>query len=169
MPDVTHTGSAAESEDAVRFITRVQTDHGQQLADPKRTAVRSTLAATAPLTIRLVRLGMRLLKRSVNQDDVSAYHLVYADAKGSPGSDLTLFDCSVPPEWRGSRSITRTALRANGDESLAWWAMHLAASKVNASPIIERDGRQLIDCEDFDGQRLTLVNDGGGAACRGAA
>jgi glyoxalase family protein len=35
------------------------------------------------------RLGMRLVKRSVNQDDVSAYHLFYADGKGSPGTDLT--------------------------------------------------------------------------------
>ncbi len=107
-------------------------------------------------------LGMRLVKRSVNQDDVSAYHLFYADAKGSPGSDLTFFDWSVPSERRGTRSITRTALRVSGDESLAWWAAHLAESKVNASPIVERDGRQLLDFEDFEGQRLTLVNDGGG-------
>jgi glyoxalase family protein len=37
-------------------------------------------------------MGMRLVKRSVNQDDVSAYHLFYADAKGTPGTDLTFFD-----------------------------------------------------------------------------
>ncbi len=106
-------------------------------------------------------LGMRLVKRSVNQDDVSAYHLFYADAKGSPGSDLTFFDWSVPPERRGSRSITRTALRVSGDGTLAWWAAHLAESTVNASPIVERDGRQVLDFEDPEGQRLTLVDDGG--------
>ena len=45
-------------------------------------------------------LGMRLVKRSVNQDDVSAYHLFYADAKGTPGTDLTFFDWPVPrEEW----------------------------------------------------------------------
>ena len=59
-------------------------------------------------------LGMRLVKRSVNQDDVSAYHLFYADAKGSPGTDLTFFDWPVPRERRGTRSITRTHLRVAG-------------------------------------------------------
>ena len=54
-------------------------------------------------------LGMRLVKRSVNQDDVSAYHLFYADAKGTPGTDLTFFDWPVPPEMRGSRSSTTPA------------------------------------------------------------
>src|SRR5918911_1509992 len=66
-------------------------------------------------------LGMRLVKRSVNQDDVSAYHLFYADAKGTPGSDLTFFDWPVPRERRGTRSITRTHLRVAGPETLEWW------------------------------------------------
>src|SRR5690606_38175419 len=56
-------------------------------------------------------LGMRLVKRSVNQDDVSAYHLFYADGAGSPGTDLTFFDWSMPRERRGTHSITRTHLR----------------------------------------------------------
>ena len=51
---------------------------------------------------------MRLVKRTVNQDDVSAYHLFYADGKGSPGTDLTFFDWPAPPERRGARSITLT-------------------------------------------------------------
>ena len=48
-------------------------------------------------------LGMRLVKRTVNQDDVSAYHLFYADAKGSPGTDLTFFNWQAPRERRGTR------------------------------------------------------------------
>ena len=55
-------------------------------------------------------LGMRLVKRSVNQDDVSAYHLFYADAVGSPGTDLTFFDWKMPRERRGTRSLVRTDL-----------------------------------------------------------
>jgi glyoxalase family protein len=106
-------------------------------------------------------LGMRLVKRSVNQDDVSAYHLFYADAKGSPGSDLTFFDWSVPTERRGTRAITRTALRVAGPDTLAWWAEHFRANNVTASPITARDGRQVLDFEDFEGQRLTLIDDGG--------
>src|SRR6188472_2836297 len=61
-------------------------------------------------------LGMRLVKRSVNQDDVSAYHLFYADAQGAPGADLTFFDWPVPRERRGARAITRTSLRVAGRE-----------------------------------------------------
>ena len=52
-------------------------------------------------------LGLRLVKKTVNQDDTSAYHLFYADAKGSPGSDLTFFDWPMPRERRGTHSITR--------------------------------------------------------------
>ena len=67
-------------------------------------------------------MGMRLVKRSVNQDDVSAYHLFYSDAVGSPGNDLTFFDWPMPRERRGTHSITRTALRVSGEASLAWWS-----------------------------------------------
>lgn len=106
-------------------------------------------------------LGMRLVKRSVNQDDVSAYHLFYADAKGSPGSDLTFFDWPMPAERRGTHAITRTTLRVAGLESLEWWRDHLDASKVSAGEVVERDGRLTMDFEDPEGQRLSLVADGG--------
>ena len=106
-------------------------------------------------------LGMRLVKRSVNQDDVSAYHLFYADGKASPGSDLTFFDWPVPPERRGTRSITRTHLRVAGSEALQWWTQHLREHGVAAGPITERDGRLTLDFEDPEGQRLALVDDGG--------
>lgn len=106
-------------------------------------------------------LGMRLVKRSVNQDDVSAYHLFYADAKGSPGTDLTFFDWPVPPERRGTRAITRTHLRVNGLASLEWWIAHLRRKGVVAGEIAERDGRLTLDFEDPEGQRLTLIDDGG--------
>src|SRR5690606_17243363 len=106
-------------------------------------------------------LGMRLVKRSVNQDDVSAYHLFYADAKGSPGTDLTFFDWPVPPERRGTRSIVRTSLRVGGVETLEWWARHLGDSGVQADAVVERDGRLVLDFEDAEGQRLSLMDDGG--------
>ena len=49
-------------------------------------------------------LGMRLVKKTVNQDDVSAYHLFYADGKANPGTDLTFFDFPAAPERRGTNS-----------------------------------------------------------------
>lgn len=106
-------------------------------------------------------LGMRLVKRSVNQDDTSAYHLFYADAKGSPGTDLTFFDWPVAPERRGTRAITRTHLRVAGPEALEWWARHLRTQGVTVGDVVERDGRLTLDFEDPEGQRLSLVADGG--------
>jgi glyoxalase family protein len=90
-------------------------------------------------------LGLRLVKKTVNQDDVSAYHLFYADGKASPGTDLTFFDWPVAPERRGTNSITRTGLRVGGEAALRWWADRLAASKVKHGDLGERDGRATLD------------------------
>lgn len=104
-------------------------------------------------------LGMRLVKRSVNQDDVSAYHLFYSDRVGTPGNDLTFFDWPAPPEVRGTRSIIRTHLRVDGVDALEWWSERLNGLDVRADPIRERDGRAVLDFEDPEGQRLSLVDD----------
>src|SRR3954471_24219449 len=106
-------------------------------------------------------LGMRLVKRSVNQDDVSAYHLFYADGKGSPGTDLTFFDWPVPPERRGTHSITRTHLRVTGRDTLEWWDRRLRDQGVPTRGIEERDTRAVLDFDDPEGQRLSLIDDGG--------
>jgi glyoxalase family protein len=106
-------------------------------------------------------LGMRLVKRSVNQDDVSAYHLFYADAVGTPGTDLTFFDWKMPRERRGTHSVVRTHLRVTGRETLEWWAARLADRGVAVAPLVERDGRLTVDFEDVEGQRLALIDDGG--------
>jgi glyoxalase family protein len=106
-------------------------------------------------------LGMRLVKRSVNQDDVRAYHLFYADAVGSPGTDLTFFDWAMPRETRGTRAIARTHLRVAGLDTLRFWARHFRDHGMIAGEIEERDGRLTLDFEDPEGQRLALVDDGG--------
>jgi glyoxalase family protein len=106
-------------------------------------------------------LGLRLVKKTVNQDDVSAYHLFYADGKASPGSDLTFFDWPVERERRGTHSIVRTGLRVAGKDALVWWAEHLTRSGVAHGGVVERDGRATLDFEDPEGQRLSLIEDGG--------
>ncbi|HEX2137929.1 MAG TPA: ring-cleaving dioxygenase [Microvirga sp.] len=106
-------------------------------------------------------LGMRLVKRTVNQDDVSAYHLFYADGLASPGTDVTFFEWPVPRERRGTNSVTRTGLRVAGGASLSWWADRLSRAGVRHDGIAERDGRLTLDFEDLEGQRLALVDDGG--------
>jgi glyoxalase family protein len=105
-------------------------------------------------------MGMRLVKRSVNQDDVSAYHLFYSDKVGSPGNDLTFFDWRMPREQRGTHSIVHTGLRVNG-ASLEYWQERLRAHNIAVGTIEERDGRNVLDFEDPEGQRLTLVDDHG--------
>ena len=104
-------------------------------------------------------LGLRLVKKTVNQDDVSAYHLFYADGLASPGSDLTFFDWRAPPERRGTNSIARTSLRVSG--GLDAWRERLARAGVAHGEPLIRDGRATLDFEDGEGQRLALVDDGG--------
>jgi glyoxalase family protein len=106
-------------------------------------------------------LGMRLVKKTVNQDDVSAYHLFYADGKANPGSDLTFFDFPAAPERRGSNSISRTGLRVAGEKSLRFWRDRLKKAGAHAGDITEVDGRLTLPFEDQEGQRLALVDDGG--------
>jgi glyoxalase family protein len=106
-------------------------------------------------------LGMRLVKKTVNQDDVSAYHLFYADGAGSPGSDITFFDWPAAPERRGTHAIVRTALRVNGAAALDWWRFRLNDRAAHAGDVAERDGRLALDFEDHEGQRLSLVDDAG--------
>ena len=76
-------------------------------------------------------LGLRLVKKSVNQDDPTVYHLFYADEKGSAGSDLTFFEY---PHARGGRAgagmVHRIVLRVGSDEALAFWEERLAAENV---------------------------------------
>lgn len=107
-------------------------------------------------------MGLRLVKRSVNQDDVSAYHLFYSgDRKGAPGNDFTFFDWDIPREQRGTHSIVRTTLRVNGSTALSWWADWLSENQVTHTGISEIDGRETLLFEDPEGQRLALINDKG--------
>src|SRR5580658_4705675 len=110
-------------------------------------------------------LGLRLVKKTVNQDDVSAYHLFYADGKASPGTDITFFDWPAAAERRGTRSVVQTGFRVGGQESLGWWRDRFGELNVTHDEVLERDGRWVLDFEDPEGQRLGLVDDGGlGAA-----
>jgi glyoxalase family protein len=104
-------------------------------------------------------LGMRMVKKTVNQDDTSAYHLFYADGKGSAGTDITFFDWPAGPQRRGTNEVVRTGLRIKGEAAFKYWAEHFKANNVNAEKITEENGRQIIHFEDFEGQRLSLVDD----------
>lgn len=107
-------------------------------------------------------LGLRLVKKSVNQDDTSAYHLFYADKLGSPGTDMTFFDWPhTGPDQRGTDSIVYTMFRVNGREALGYWAERLSNHGVVTQPVGQFRGRDILRFEDPEGQRLVLVDDQG--------
>ncbi|WP_407270204.1 ring-cleaving dioxygenase [Radiobacillus sp. PE A8.2] len=105
-------------------------------------------------------LGMRLVKKSVNQDDTSMYHLFYADEVGNPGTDLTFFEIPrAGHTYEGNNSISFTALRVANDEALDFWKSRLADHNVKHEAITEEFGRKVLHFTDHEGQRLVLVSD----------
>ena len=107
-------------------------------------------------------LGLRLVKKTVNQDDTRMYHMFYADQAGAPGTDMTFFDFpQVAPERKGNNSITRTTFRVTGAEAMQYWVGRFDRLRIGHSGIVTRDGRLHVDFEDVDGTPLSLVDDDG--------
>lgn len=107
-------------------------------------------------------LGMRLVKKSVNQDNPSSYHLFYADAVGTPGTDMTYFD--IPMAGRthpGVSSISNTAFRVKSESALDYWIQRFDEFKVPHGKIEQRFNRASLTFQDFEGSRLMLVVDDG--------
>ena len=125
----------------------------------------TAITADAPANNRFYTdtLGLRRVKKTVNQDDTSAYHLFFADGKGSAGTDLTFFDWPVSRERRGTHSISRTGLRVNED-SLDFWAGRLRDKGLLVGDIGTTDARATLDFEDPEGQRFRLTGDVAGEA-----
>jgi glyoxalase family protein len=107
-------------------------------------------------------LGLRLVKKTVNQDDVSMYHLFYGDELGSPGTEVTFFDWGqAGPNRSGAGEIAEIALRVPSRASLDWWQQRFAEYGVAHQPVVERAGRAALAFSDPEWQRLALVDDGG--------
>ncbi len=125
----------------------------------------TAITADAPANKRFYTdtLGLRLVKKTVNQDDTSAYHLFYADGEGSAGTDLTFFDWPVARERRGTHSISRTGLRVD-EASLDFWAGRLRNAGLSVGDIGTLDTRASLDFEDPEGQRFRLTADQPGPA-----
>jgi glyoxalase family protein len=123
----------------------------------------TAVSADAPGNVQFYTklLGLRMVKKTVNQDDVSAYHLFYADGIASPGSDITFFDFPTGREQRGNNTITRTGMRIDGEETLEWWHARLQKAAVTVGDITVIDGRATLAFEDPEGQRLALIDDSG--------
>ena len=103
-------------------------------------------------------LGLRLAKKTVNQDDPTVYHLFYADDRGSPGADLTFFEYpNARPGRDGAGMIHRIAFRVGGPDALDFWAARLEGEGL----AVERDGEAL-RFADPEGLGLELLVDDSG-------
>lgn len=123
------------------------------------TAVTGVAKANLEFYTRI--LGLRLVKKTVNQDDLSAYHLFYADEVGSPGTELTFFDWKrVPAARPGAGTVSETALRVvGGVDTLERWARWFDKKGVGHGAIEGEPGASYpsLPFQDPEGQRLRLV------------
>src|SRR6266704_1105843 len=98
-------------------------------------------------------MGLRLVKKTVNQDNPAVYHLFYADEDGSPGADLTFFEYPGLVRGRpGAGMIHRIAFRVAGEDALEFWARRLASSGIDS---VREDDRLRFD--DPEGLGFDLI------------
>lgn len=124
-----------------------------------------TAHAQANLDFYTKTLGLRLVKKTVNQDDVSAYHLFYADSIGSAGTDLTFFDwANIRPVRIGAGTVSETGLRVlGGEKSLLQWKDWFGRANVSHGEIETSGGFPTLPFRDGEGQRLRLIADSASA------
>ncbi|MCM3115684.1 ring-cleaving dioxygenase [Neobacillus sp. MER 74] len=107
-------------------------------------------------------LGMRLVKKTVNQDNTESYHLFYADAEGTPGTEVTFFDIPhLGQTYRGTSDISTVSLRVRNSDSLLFWKERFKQFEVEHDDIQKRANRDTLAFRDFEGTRLILVADNG--------
>lgn len=105
-------------------------------------------------------LGMRLVKKTVNQDDIQTYHLFFADDKGSAGTDMTFFDFpDIPKGTHGTNEIAKTSFRVPDDAALDYWEKRFDRLEVQHTGIKEQFGKKTLSFVDFDDQHYQLISD----------
>ncbi|MGA7731897.1 MAG: ring-cleaving dioxygenase [Chloroflexia bacterium] len=105
-------------------------------------------------------LGMRLVKKSVNQDDPGTYHLFYADALGHPGTDLTFFPWANMPQGRKGAGLSVEVPLAVPSGSLDYWVERMSRHGVPTAPIETRFGERTLPFQDPHGLELSLAETG---------
>ncbi len=102
-------------------------------------------------------LGLRLVKKSVNQDDPGTYHLFFADAEGHPGTDLTFFPWEQGFPGKPGHGLASEVALAVPRGSLEWWASRLERAKVEVGGIETRFGERTLPLTDRHGMNVALV------------
>ncbi|MBS9803936.1 ring-cleaving dioxygenase [Bacillus cereus] len=107
-------------------------------------------------------LGLRRVKKTVNQDNPFMYHLFYGDLTGSAGTELSFFEMrNVGRTIRGTNAITQIGLLVPSLESLTFWKERFESFHVTHGEITTYAGRDALHFEDPDGLRLVLLNNNG--------
>jgi len=105
-------------------------------------------------------LGMRLVKKTVNQDDIQTYHLFFADDIGGAGTDMTFFDFpGISKGVHGTNEISKTSFRVPTDEALAYFVKRFDRLEVKHTGIKEQFGKKTLSFVDFDDQHYQLISD----------
>ena len=105
-------------------------------------------------------LGMRLVKKTVNQDDIQTYHLFFADDRGNPGTDITFFDFpNIPKGVHGTNEIAKTSFRVPSDAALEYWETRFNRLEVQHAGIQTQFGKKTLSFIDFDEQGYQLISD----------
>jgi glyoxalase family protein len=105
-------------------------------------------------------MGLRLVKKTVNQDNPTVYHLFYADEKGDPGSDLTFFEYPGIPQGRaGEGMIHRIHWRLGTAEALDFWAERLEQRGTETQRVAGRDALQFSDPEGLEHELAVVETD----------
>ncbi|MEH7548278.1 ring-cleaving dioxygenase [Neobacillus vireti] len=105
-------------------------------------------------------LGMRLVKKTVNQDDIQTYHLFFADDTGNPGTDMTFFDFpGIPKGVHGTNEIFKTSFRVPSNTALEYWVKRFDRLEVKHTGIKEQFGKKTLSFVDFDDQHYQLISD----------
>ncbi|MGN7941658.1 ring-cleaving dioxygenase [Virgibacillus sp. 6R] len=105
-------------------------------------------------------LGLRLVKKTVNQDDIQTYHLFFTDDVGSPGTDMTFFDFpGIPKGVHGTNEISKTSFRVPDDRALEYWVKRFDKYDVKHTGIKEQFGKKTLSFVDFDEQQYQLISD----------
>ncbi|MDU9269085.1 ring-cleaving dioxygenase [Staphylococcus coagulans] len=105
-------------------------------------------------------LGMRLVKKTVNQDDIYTYHTFFADDEGHAGTDMTFFDFPNNPKGAsGTNSISRTAFRVPNDAALEYYQQRFDEFGVKHDDIDTLFDKKILRFEEEDGQKYQLISD----------
>jgi len=105
-------------------------------------------------------LGLRLVKKTINQDDINTYHLFFADDIGSPGTDMTFFDFQgIQKGVKGTDEIARVGFRVKDDLAIDYWIKRFKHYNIDFEDKGKIFDRRMLFFKDFDNQEYAIVSD----------